>query len=557
MNRGDAIAAMVLVAALAAGFAGLVAEPGALIVDADRPWIDPDYRPGVRPIGNDLTGLFLPRHLWMSAAGRGTGRVPRWDPRGFAGRPNAGNPQAGLWYPPARLSWAWGGPAAPGWLTVGHLLWAGVGAFALGRAGGLGRRASTVAGAALMLNPYLLAQTHEGHLPHVWAACWYPWAFAGAILMRRGARIGRFLLPASMALAMLAGHPQEGAYLAVALAFWAAVDAIIPMRSKDGRGPIECLRSSGVASGRWAVAFALAAGLAAVEWLPDLRVRPFVAGPLGGAGGGAGPYHLHPSDLLRVISPRALGGPADSIGAGSAWETMLASGWGAAILSGVGIARHPDRRAVRGWVALLALSVAHAFGGGLGVASAVAALPGLGGLRVPSRSLFLSAMATALLAGMGAEAINHRDRVEAARRLSRRVILAIGAVAMAVLLGAAAGWLGVPGRWTIGCGRIVSDGPVLAVTAVAIGALGWRSARPDRARASAILIGGATIAELAYSAAIALPISPSERFLEPGPVSEAIAEARPTGTFRVRADDRVESDLDAWRDGLESNCRKT
>ena len=51
-----------------------------------------------------------------------------------------------------------------------------------------------MAGAALMLNPYLLLQTYEGHYPHVWASCWYPWAFLGAILMRRGERLGRLLL---------------------------------------------------------------------------------------------------------------------------------------------------------------------------------------------------------------------------------------------------------------------------------------------------------------------------------------------------------------------------
>ena len=72
-------------------------EPGALIVDLDRL---PGHR-GPPRAGNDLTGLFLPRDLFVSAHLRRFGRLPEWDPRGFAGRPFVGNPQAGLFYPPA------------------------------------------------------------------------------------------------------------------------------------------------------------------------------------------------------------------------------------------------------------------------------------------------------------------------------------------------------------------------------------------------------------------------------------------------------------------------
>ena len=41
----------------------------------------------------------------------------------------------------------------------------------------LGRWAATVAAGIYQASPYLLAHTFEGHYPHVWAACWYPWAF--------------------------------------------------------------------------------------------------------------------------------------------------------------------------------------------------------------------------------------------------------------------------------------------------------------------------------------------------------------------------------------------
>ena len=93
------------------------------------------------------------------------GHPPAWDSSGFGGRPMVGNPQSGLFYPPVWLAWWSASPAALGWLTVGHLLWGGLGVYVLARGQGLGRWPATVAAGTFQASPYLLAQTFEGHYP--------------------------------------------------------------------------------------------------------------------------------------------------------------------------------------------------------------------------------------------------------------------------------------------------------------------------------------------------------------------------------------------------------
>ena len=124
---------------------------------------------------------------------------------------------------------------------------------------------------------------------------------------------------------------------------------------------------------------------------------------------------------------------------------------------------------------------------------------------------------------------------------------------MIVLIGAVADRLVADGRWTRGCARIIGDGWVLGISGIVIGSLTWRAIRPGRARAASVLIGASAIVELAVLAALALPVSPPERFLAPDEVSEAIDAVRPPGPFRVRADEPFGSDLVAWRDGLETS----
>ena len=145
-SLGSVALLLVLPIVSAVCFHRLCAAPGSLIVDWERPSVDHAVRGDSRGIGNDLTSVFLPRFCYIVGQTRENGRPPRWDATGFGGRPLVGNPQAGLFYPPVWLAWWSGSLSALGWLTVGHLLWGGVGVYLLTQSLGLGRPASVVAG---------------------------------------------------------------------------------------------------------------------------------------------------------------------------------------------------------------------------------------------------------------------------------------------------------------------------------------------------------------------------------------------------------------------------
>ena len=217
-------------------FARLVAEPSALIADGQRPSIDFANHGDARPLGNDATFVFLPHHLYVAKVLAEFGHLPAWDCTGFGGRPIIGNPQSGIFYPPVWVAWFFCYPATLGWLTVGHLLWGGLGLYVLARSEGLSRWPATVAAGVFQASPYLLAQTFEGHYPHVWAACWFPWAFWARAQQRSGHIRGILAMPVILAMTYLTGHPQEWLLLVIALSVWMSADvfALVVSGKKGG-----------------------------------------------------------------------------------------------------------------------------------------------------------------------------------------------------------------------------------------------------------------------------------------------------------------------------------
>jgi hypothetical protein len=536
---------------LLVAFAPLALAPGSLLVDGRRPAVDEARPPGVARPGNDLTRFLLPR----LAATAGRGWPPLWDPSGFGGRPNVGNPQAGLFYPPAWLARQSSSPAAPGWLTVAHLLWGGLGVFTLARTLRLGFYASFIAAACFELSPYVLAQTYEGHYPHVWAASWYPWAFLGLLRLRHELMRGGWFLPFALAMPLLCGHPQEWCYLVVALTAWAVAGAGIDWR--DGRR-----RRAVVGLGAWGLALALAIGLAAVEWLPCAMVGPWTLRRSRLTIDGAGRYHLLPLDLLRWLSPRALGGPADYVGYGNFWETQLAIGWAPLTLAILALARRPQRAAVVGWGALAVGAVVFAAGRWLGLFAIVyEVVPAMDRFRVPARSLFLASFAGAMLAGFGVEAaLRPGDGPRALfRHHLRALALIVAMLAAGQVVVVACGIEDVPARpgvrvwkrWALGTSRLVRDPVFLGSLAATAATLGLLARRPDRRRLAAKALGAVALAELAASGLFLVRTTPAGHWLPPDPVAAAIDRLRPPGPFRIRARDAFFDDLAAFRHGLE------
>jgi hypothetical protein len=566
---GGLLALVVLGGLVLVCFGRLVAEPSALVVDMERPSVD--WQRG-RGIGNDLTHLFLPLHLRIGAAIHRTGRLPLWDPFGFGGRPLVGNPQAGLWYPPVWLVWWSQLPSALGWLTVAHLLWAGLGAYCLARALGVGRSAAIVAGASFEAAPYVLAQAFEGHLPHVWAASWYPWAFLAALHARAGNARGALALAAILALEIVVGHPQEGYYLGVALGIWFTAEAAMALRRRSW--PAAAVRVGG-----FAALIALAIGLAAIEWVPELHLRAFTLNSEGLTLKNASHYHPDALNLMQLLSPKALGGPADYFGAFNYWETLLSFGWTPLVLA-ILAARHSKRRAaVRGFAILTLLALVFACGRHLGLFSAFYHfLPGVAWFRVPARALYLASLGVAVLAGLGTEAIFEStffDWRASFARYRRWVLLAVTLVvvlevcawrkgegpglterphsasdvrnAAAVSERKDTGW-----KRTMRAGAHIAHDPIfwmsLGGTSLVMMAL---ARRPAERRRGAIAIGALAFFELAANGFGLMRTAPARAVFGPDPVSAAIARVAPRDPFRIRTRDAFYDDLRAVSNGFE------
>lgn len=394
---------LVLPALTAVCFQSLVMAPDALVVDAERPSVDHADRGHVRGIGNDLTTVFLPRFQYVVDKTRENGKWPLWDPTGFGGRPLVGNPQAGLFYPLIWVAQYWGNASSLCWLTVGHLLFGGVGVYVLTRRLGYQPLAAVVAGGCFEASPYLIAHTFEGHYPHVWSACWYPWAFWAMEMATKRKAAGFWLLPVILALTFLTGHPQEWYYLVVALTIWVLAGATRDFRrgeAAQGMGRVLC----------WGGLLGLSLAFCALELGPELAAGPWILKrsviPLAQVNR----YHLHGLNLFQLLSPFALGRPDSYAGHDNYWETVLSIGLAPLCLAIVGVLKHANRQLMMRWLVVVILSVLFAAGRKLGLYSLVyEILPGMDRFRVPSRTLFLASLGASILAGGGVDALLRED----------------------------------------------------------------------------------------------------------------------------------------------------
>jgi hypothetical protein len=533
---GPWLPAATLLALAAACFARLAVDPSGLIVDGRRPSVDYANRGDPRPVGNDLVFLFLPHHESIGRRISEFGHWPTWDARGFSGRPLAGNPQAGMAYPPIWIAWWLRAPAALGWLTVGHLLWGGLGTYVLLRSMGSGRWAATVAAGIYQASPYLMAHTFEGHYPHVWAACWYPWAL-WAYRERRAGHTRGWLLAPILALAYLTGHPQEWLLLVTALTAWAVADGLMAWRTL---GP----RQAAVSVLAWLGLLGVSIGMAGVDVMPQCFVRPWLrrSHDPGLEVGIPRRYHLGGLNAFQLLDPMALGGPADYIGDDNYWETVCSIGAVPLVLAMIAVMRHPDRRLVKGWLALAALAVAFACGRVLGLYSlCYAAIPGFDQMRVAARSLFLANMAAAVLAGLGMQTLQGRMVNLIAWRRATWRLGAGGVIAVGLLVAIHRGRTPEPddsprtvtappthpahGRTARATARILGD----ARFWTAIGGLstllaaGCRPIGVRRRRVIAGLVGVVALGELGWYGSSLIRVAPAEQFVGQDPVSAALA----------------------------------
>ncbi|HEY3613453.1 MAG TPA: hypothetical protein VGK92_07100, partial [Gaiellales bacterium] len=158
------------------------------------------------------------------------GDFPLWNPFAFSGQPWAADPQSGVLYPPAIVSYGLFAPATGIVVLVSfHYLLATLSSYSFARLLGAGRLGGVYAGLAFGVSGYLLARSQA--LGLLTGAAWLAAAVAAAqyAVHRRGRGASPLVLSAALALSILGGSQQLTAVAATS----ALVVLVLQLR---GRG---------------------------------------------------------------------------------------------------------------------------------------------------------------------------------------------------------------------------------------------------------------------------------------------------------------------------------
>ena len=237
-----------------------------------------------------------------------SGQSPLWNPYQGLGFPLLADPQYGLFYPP---HWLFllvpDGLVAhlQSWLSLGHLMWGGLGMALLTRRLGACPVGAGVAGLAWALSGHTTSAWMIG--PLLLAHAWIPWVARGFLALAR--KDGRF--PFASAVWPLVMSLLVGEVFVSAMALIFAVVVVLA-----GAGTLRSTRGTGSIVLQSAAAWLVAVAIAAVAWLPSMlmvgsteRARPFDRRS-------AELYSHHPLRLLEMAAPSALGDPTGEYPAG-------------------------------------------------------------------------------------------------------------------------------------------------------------------------------------------------------------------------------------------------
>ena len=344
----------------------------------------------------DAFQYFYPYWDARNAAFR-AGELPLWSPELFMGVPLLANPQVGVYYP---LNWLTAPLRAPAAITLSILLHA---ALALAGAIWLYRQAVSrrwlpafAAGIAYAFGGVFLS--HVEQINQLQGLAWMPLLFAlyHRALMGGGARRAWLLLALAWSMQIFSGHTQTVFISGLGLAVYGLGMGALHERGWRGLGPLFPLLPL-------ALCFGLALLLALPQLLPSLELMALSNRSSGFNAREATAFSLPPPVLGRALLPSYDGQLFGEYVANLGIIGLGLALWGAAAPSGA-LAR-------RGLWALLALL---GFGLALGrfnpLYMLLAEQPGFNLFRVPARFLAVYALAMAMLAGMGVEALARQAR---------------------------------------------------------------------------------------------------------------------------------------------------
>ncbi len=401
------------------------------------------------PHNHLLSDMVLQNYQWKRfiRAQIADGEIPLWNPHLFAGIPFFAAGQHSAVYPLSVVYYLMPLGAAYGWFIVLNLWLAGLFMAGYMRAIGIKRRGAAIAGLVYQLCGFMIASVVFPMI--VAAAVWLPlilWMIENIV---RGRSLGIFrgtslpwMIVGAVAVGCngLAGHIELTIYTLLIAAYYATFRLLWTVISRwraTGRPDLLWLGRTSV----WLLLLvALGLGLAALQLIPlfdfvqsNWRAeRSSLETVLG--------YAHAPRDLLQFLLPNFFGNPAhqsytDAFSGLRITELRNADGqsidrieWGVknyvegALYLGVlplalavyavvaGLWRR-NREVVYVVVFALMAIIALSFMFGMSTYSLIYSLPGMNQLNTPFRWVYALSLAVAVLAGIGAQLIERRDRV--------------------------------------------------------------------------------------------------------------------------------------------------
>lgn len=356
---------------------------------------------------SDLAITHYPYTLFIQRNLLDNGRIPLWYPGILSGMPMAGNPLAGLWYPPGWLALLFPLPFGLNLLALAHLLWGGVGTCRLLRSEGLSQTAALWGGAAVTALPKLAAHFGAGHLTLIYSLSWTPWLLLAA---QKSIESPAPPISEKNSFSTLAFGPSDREAVCLALTFladprWAPVAGSVWLAyrlfwvfgsrstslASDNKNTV--VRSLSKVARIVLPVIILAGLLVAPLALPMLelvlhttRTGLVVADQF--------TYSLPPQRLLGLFYPDF----------GGFHEYVLYSGQAALFLALISLAM-PWRSKRLFWTIVAGASLLLAMGQNLPGVTWFGGLPGFNMLRVPSRTLFLFGLGIAVLSAYGLDGL--------------------------------------------------------------------------------------------------------------------------------------------------------
>lgn len=394
---------------------------------------------------SDLTVIHWPKERLLTETLERYGQFPLWTPLILSGMPFMGNQLAMLFYPLNLVFLVLPLNVAFNLLFITHVFLAGVGLYLFARrALGLSGMGAFVAALAFMFTGKLAAHVAGGHVSMVGALAWLPWAFLFTHLaLSKGDLL--YSLLAGLALALQAAtHTQILIYTAYALLAYSLCQMWASRRAD------RWLTQSLKVLIPIPFVFAL---LGAVQILPLVEMAPYSNRALSLSEASA--YSLSPLTLfVGLFLPSSKAGH----------ELTVYLGFLPLILALLALVRERNRSVLFfGGLALFCLVFTLATTTPLFMI-VYYLLPGLRWMRTSSRAVFFIALAVAVLAGYGFDALTAKGwNIRARRRLT---LVGISVVMVCLLL--AVGFLflyGQVSRGTVGLALF----PLLSIGLVILG----------------------------------------------------------------------------------------